>query len=176
VTEESWLDRAIHWRRSGDVDAPWTAAYDGHALKLRPGDFPAEPLYTLLVDGAEVLSLDSVWPDGWKRTVVLRDEHHVADHRSLWAYVEHDGDFALDGQDLGPSVEGVFGAGIREYEWKRTVSAAEVPALLDALGGAEGSDVLDALEAWLSTHEPVELETLIQERNIPSTFWSRAGD
>jgi hypothetical protein len=176
MTETGWLDRSIYWRRSGDVDAPWAASYGAHALRLRLGDFPAEPLYTLLVDGAEVLSLDSIWPDTWKRTVVLRAQADGQDRRSLDAYLEHTGDLALDGQDLGPSVERVFGEGIREYEWKRTVPAADIPRLLAALGASPGSDVLDALEAWLASHLPEQLERLILERGISSQFWSRAGD
>jgi hypothetical protein len=176
MTETSWLERSIHWRRSGDVYAPWAASDGGHALELRLGDFPAEPLYTLLVDGVGVLNLDSLWPDAWQRIVVLRAEADGQDRRSLDAYVEHGGDFVLDGQDLGPSVERVFGEGLREYEWKRTVPAAEVPRLLEALGGSPGGDILDALEAWLVTHPPAQLEQLIAECAITSQFWSRIGD
>jgi len=172
---EGWLEQRIHWRRSGDVYAPWTATYGDHELKLWLGDFPAEHFYILLVDGIEVLDLDSKWPKDWRRTVAVREVHDPPDHRVLWAYMEHNGDLALDAQDLGPSVEQVFGAGIREYEWKRTVAAAHIPQLITALGGTE-DDVLDALEAWLPTHQPEDLEKLIEERGIPSTFWSRAGD
>jgi hypothetical protein len=175
MRDTGWLDRSISWHRSGDVDAPWAARYGDHVLRLSLGDFPAEPLYTLLVDGVEVLSLDSTWPDGWQRTVVLRDETDGQDRRSLDAYLATNGDFVLDGQDLGPSVEWVFGEGIREYEWTRTVPAAEVPRLLVALG-ATGADVLDALEAWLATHTPGQLDTLIQACGISSEFWSRMGD
>lgn len=113
MTEIDWLARRIHWRRSGNVSAPWKACYDGHALKLRLGDFPAEPLYTLLVDEIEAFSLDSPWPAEWLRTVELREEEYGQDHRSLWAYVESNGNLAIDGQDLGPSVEQVWGRGVR---------------------------------------------------------------
>lgn len=175
MTETGWLDRAIYWHRSGDVDAPWAASYDGHALNLRLGDSPAEPLYTLLVDGLEVLELESTWPDGWKRTVVLRHEADGPDRRALDAYLEPNGDFILDGQDLGPSVERLFGAGIREYEWKRTIPAAEVPKLLAALRAGPDGDVLNALERWLVTHPSQQLEQLIVKHAISSHFWSRMG-
>lgn len=178
------LDRQIHWRRSRDVDAPWEATYGGRLLRLRLGDFPAEMLYALVVDDIEVLCLNSPWPDGWYETAVLREEHHDRDHYSLRAYVEKNGDFVLDGQDLGPSVERVFGAGIREYEWKRTVAAAEVPRLMELLGASEGTyakrprglEILDVLQTWLGTHEAGQLERLIEERGFTKIFWSRTGD
>jgi hypothetical protein len=78
MAETNWLDQSIYWHKSGDVYAPWAASHDGHALKLRLGDFPAEPLYTLLVDEVEVLSLDG-WPDGWKRVGVLQGERDGPD-------------------------------------------------------------------------------------------------
>jgi hypothetical protein len=172
----NWLDRSIRWHRTRDVYMPFAASYDGRSLDLRLGDFPAEPLYTLLVDGVEMLSLDSPWPAGWRLTVVLRDEADGRDRRSLVAYLEPNGDFVLDGQDLGPAVESVFGAGIREYEWLRTIPSAEVPRLVNVLGGGAGEDVLEVLERWLATHQAVDLEQLLQENDLSGTFWSRLGD
>jgi hypothetical protein len=181
MAEMDWLDRTIHWHKSGDVYAPWAATYDDHALKLWLGDFPDEPLYTLLVDDVEVLTLDD-WPDGWIRTVILRDERDGDDLRSVVAYVQKNGDFVIDGQDLGPTVERILGEGVREYEWTRVVEAAEIPKLLRLLG-AEGTHVLTALETWMTSHEPgelgslvSELETLIDEQRFRRIFWSRMGD
>jgi hypothetical protein len=176
MAERSWLERTIHWHRSANVYAPWAARYGHQLLSLRLGDFPAEPLYTLVVDGVDVLSLDSPWPDSWRRIVVLRDETYGQDRRSLEAYVQPNGDFVIDGQDLGSLVEQVFGEGIREYEWIRTVPAAEVPRLCELLGAPAHGNVLDALEAWLTRHEPRQLEQLIQEQGISNTFWTRMGD
>ncbi len=65
----TWLNQTIQWTRTGDVYAPYGARVDEHVLKLRLGDFPAEPLYTRLVDDVEVLSLDSVWPFSWKAPI-----------------------------------------------------------------------------------------------------------
>jgi hypothetical protein len=62
----TWLERSIHWRETGDPLVPYSARYDGRTLKLRLGDFPAEDLYTLLVDDVEVISF-SAWPSGWVR-------------------------------------------------------------------------------------------------------------
>jgi hypothetical protein len=166
----SWLDWSIYWRPSGDVYAPWEAKYDGHVLRLRLGDFPAEMLYTLVLDDVEVLCLDSPWPDAWKRTVVLLEEDDGLDHPSLWAYVEKNGDLVIDGQDLGPSIERASGRGKREHEWKRMVSVEEIPRLLELLGAKAGSDVLDALKVWLSTREPKQLEALIEEQGFRKIF------
>jgi hypothetical protein len=62
----TWLERPIHWHETGDPLVPYSARYDGRTLKLRLGDFPAEDLYTLLVDNIEVISV-STWPSGWVR-------------------------------------------------------------------------------------------------------------
>jgi hypothetical protein len=171
----SWLDGAIHWRKSRNAAVPWVASYKGRTLELRLGDFPAEPLYTLVADGVDVVTLGS-WPDDWIRTLVVRDERHGRDVRSLWAYVAPGGSFVIDGQDLGPGVERVFGEGIREYEWKRSIPAAEIPRVVEALEASPGTDVLVALETWLASHDASELESLIEERNVMNEFWSRAGD
>lgn len=61
-----WLERSIHWDETQDSLAPWAATVDGHALELRLGDFPAEPMYTLVVDGVDVQELES-FPVNWTR-------------------------------------------------------------------------------------------------------------
>lgn len=40
------------------------AAMEGARWQVRLNDFPAEPLYTLLIDGAEKLHFDD-WPAFW---------------------------------------------------------------------------------------------------------------
>jgi hypothetical protein len=42
---------------------------DEQTWLIRLGDFPAEPLYTLLVDGAEIESFDA-WPAAWTRPLL----------------------------------------------------------------------------------------------------------
>jgi len=175
VDAEGWLESEIWWYHSGDAFAPWAARYGGQTLALRLGDFPAEPLYTLVVDGIDALSVDD-WPAGWTRVVVLRDERDGQERRSLVAYVNPDNGLTIDGQDLGPSVEQWFGEGIREYEWMRTVDADEVPRLVELLGGPPGANVLDALEAWLPSHAATDLEKLIDEHELRGTVWRRTGD
>ena len=56
----------VVWTDTGDPEWPYAAVVAGQDWVIRLGDFPAEPLYTLLVDGAEVESFDT-WPDAWTR-------------------------------------------------------------------------------------------------------------
>ncbi|MBA3540911.1 MAG: hypothetical protein H0T79_14965 [Deltaproteobacteria bacterium] len=58
--------RAIAWDHTGDGVVPYRATIDGRVHEIRINDFPAEPLYTLLVDGEEVEDLDD-WPVAWTR-------------------------------------------------------------------------------------------------------------
>jgi hypothetical protein len=67
MSDRTWLERSIHWRETGDPIVPYAAKDGDRVLALRLGDFPADELYTLLVDGVDVLSF-SAWPDRWVRT------------------------------------------------------------------------------------------------------------
>ena len=62
----TWLERSIQCHETGDPLVPYSAMYDGRTLKLRLGDFPAEDVYTLLVDNVAVISF-STWPSAWVR-------------------------------------------------------------------------------------------------------------
>lgn len=170
-----WLDRSIDWHKTRDSEFPWAAVCDGRELALRVNDFPTEPIYTLIVDGIEEQDVET-WPAPWTRMLVLRDERDGPDRRSLLAYTAPNGDFVLDAQDLGPTVERVFGEGIREYEWTRRIAAGDVPRLVELLGSTPGTDAQLALEAWLSSHDAADLEKLIETGGLESTFWSRLGD
>jgi len=66
LTTNVLLERSIEWEHSGDGEFPYVAKLDGHQLTIRVNDFPAEPLYTLMVDGVEWTDLDD-WPSAWKR-------------------------------------------------------------------------------------------------------------
>ncbi len=67
----AWLDRSIDWRKTKDVDAPWAAVIDGRHLVLQLGDFPAEPIYTLVVDGIPEMDVED-WPAAWTRVEASR--------------------------------------------------------------------------------------------------------
>ncbi|MEP7291249.1 MAG: hypothetical protein ABI835_05675 [Chloroflexota bacterium] len=57
---------AIQWEATGDGEFPYEAEVEGWRCLIRVNDFPAEPLYTLMIDGKEALMLED-WPAAWKR-------------------------------------------------------------------------------------------------------------
>src|SRR5262249_36587142 len=65
----AFWDRAVAWEHSGDGELPYRAQVDGRALTVRVNDFPAQALYTLIVDGAEIADLED-WPAGWARPAI----------------------------------------------------------------------------------------------------------
>ncbi len=60
------LMTTIQWESSGDGEFPYAAAVDGQRWLIRVNDFPAEPLYTLMIDGQPVFNLED-WPSVWRR-------------------------------------------------------------------------------------------------------------
>lgn len=104
-----------------------------------------------------------------ERQVVLRDEHDGEDSRSLIAY--HDGgDLRIDGQDLGPSTKIMSPDG--EYEWTTTIAAADLPKLVEHLGGQAGEHILDLLERSWTGPRSYDLEPLLRDGYVPHEFWS----
>lgn len=65
-TGASYAERPIVWGHSGDGEFPYRAAVGGAELVIRVNDFPAEPLYSLLVDGELNRDLED-WPACWTR-------------------------------------------------------------------------------------------------------------
>lgn len=55
---------AVTWKHTGDAQFPYTAEVGGRTYTIRINDFPAEPLYTLLSEGAELGDLED-WPAAW---------------------------------------------------------------------------------------------------------------
>lgn len=58
----------ITWAGTGDGEFPYRIEIRGHVFTIRVNDFPAEPLYTLLIDDREVENLED-WPPAWIRPV-----------------------------------------------------------------------------------------------------------
>ncbi|SDH86006.1 HEAT repeat-containing protein [Actinokineospora alba] len=56
----------IEWKRTGDGEFPYRATWRGKDFVIRVNDFPAEPLYTLLVGDEELIDLED-WPRRWVR-------------------------------------------------------------------------------------------------------------
>jgi hypothetical protein len=60
------VKKRVAWQATGEAERPYRAEVEGARWTLRLGDFPAEPLYTLLVSGAEVGPVED-WPEVWTR-------------------------------------------------------------------------------------------------------------
>ena len=101
-----------------------------------------------------------------------RDRSSTATKRSVVVTLTHAGDLVWSGQDLGPDVE-KLSPGATEYEWWRTVPAAYVPALLAALGGGPGDNVVALVAERFDSD--VELEEFAASVGIPTEFDSWIG-
>ena len=100
----------------------------------------------------------------------LRDERDGQDSRFLSARLSDDGDLLIEGQDLGPGTAMVSDDG--EYEWVRTVAAADLPRLPELIGAAAEEDLLDVLAERFTGDASYELERLIRESDLPSRIWT----
>lgn len=59
------LHTPISWTRTADAEFPFSATgADEATLRIRLNDFPAQPMYTLLVDAVPLVSFDD-WPQAW---------------------------------------------------------------------------------------------------------------
>jgi hypothetical protein len=103
----------------------------------------------------------------------VRDEHQGADHRHLTAYVDDQGRLHVDGHDLGPGTAPVSADG--EYEWFQTIAAADVPRLVELLGGAPGDDVLEVIERGWTGGRSYDLEALLRGSGIPVERFAWGG-
>ena len=105
--------------------------------------------------------------------MTLREERSGKDYRWLGAYVDDDGRLHIDGQDLGPGTAVVSDDG--EYEWFETIAAADVPRVVELLGGSAGEDVLDVLERAWTGAQSYELERRLRESSIPVQLFTWSG-
>lgn len=104
--------------------------------------------------------------------VTLRDERDGADRRHLAAYLDDAGRLHIDGQDLGPGTAPVSEDG--EYEWFRTIAAADLPRLAALLGADAGESILAVLSRKYTGEGSYELERLLRESDIAQNLrvWS----
>lgn len=60
-------DRRLTWRLTGDAMRPWDTEVDGKLWQVRLNDYPEEPMYGLLIDGAKIDDFHE-WPQNtWDR-------------------------------------------------------------------------------------------------------------
>lgn len=128
------------------------------------------------LENPDYANLNRATPKGYSpivRELVLRSESKGADQRHLWANLDGAGDLIVSGQDLGPSVEKIFGDS--DYEWSHTVPSAYVPQFLQMLGGEPGVDAMTVLSQFVGT-KSYEIDRVLQEaaKVLPIGFWSWA--
>jgi hypothetical protein len=69
-TANNWNDhpslrRQVPWRTGqSSPQESFVATVDGRLWVIRLNKFPDEPLYTLVIDGADVIHFDD-WPEWW---------------------------------------------------------------------------------------------------------------
>lgn len=59
-------DRRVVWRRGASALLPYEADVEGQHWAVRVNDFPAEALYTLIINGEPAEDLEA-WPAAWER-------------------------------------------------------------------------------------------------------------
>ncbi len=69
VTEvKNHLEAQVAWENGIGPEYPYVADFEGERWVIRLNNFPAENLYTLIVDDVEVAHFDD-WPELWSRPV-----------------------------------------------------------------------------------------------------------
>ncbi|HSV94268.1 MAG TPA: hypothetical protein VLH81_14390, partial [Desulfobacterales bacterium] len=109
-------------------------------------------------------------------TLVLRHSKDERGTRHLSAHRGADGSLHIDGHDLGSGVADAFGSGNTEYEWCWTVRPDDVPAVVAALGGDPGDDVLAVLARWSAANDGRDPGQGIRDAGVPVVFDNRVGD
>ena len=56
----------VTWQSANDSEYPYQAVVSGVTWQIRLNDFPAQPLYTLLIDGQHIGDVEE-WPAAWTR-------------------------------------------------------------------------------------------------------------
>ena len=101
---------------------------------------------------------------------ILRRDRSPGYQRTEWARIDEAGVLRIEGQSLSASAD------CHEYEWAFRVTADQVPALVTALGGTPGDDVLRLLVQHCQVHHPPDFTGLMNGAGIAFEFWSRRGD
>lgn len=106
--------------------------------------------------------------------IILQQLKQPGRNWSLSAHLNAAGDLIFEGHDLSNDLPGIFGAGVREYEYVITVRAAELPGLQQVLDG--GTDLLQALKVCFGPPDSLPVRTFLEDHEIIFEFWSRMGD
>lgn len=81
-TATDYLAESIDWKRTADPRFPFAAKFEGEKCVIRLNDFPDEHLYTLIVDGEEVVAFDD-WSANWHRPTKEKTASHTTPNKAL---------------------------------------------------------------------------------------------
>ena len=62
----SYFAQNILWHKTTDTEFPYVAAGKHGEMKIRLNDFPAEPLYSLVINDVVLCDFEQ-WPPRWQR-------------------------------------------------------------------------------------------------------------
>ncbi|OBF41674.1 hypothetical protein A5724_04905 [Mycobacterium sp. ACS1612] len=123
------------------------------------------------VEEAAAKAKDHLGPPATKapRHISLRSEHRDdGSWLNLDATLGDDGSLHINGQDFGPVTRMISSDG--EYEYFYTIAAENVPALVIALGGEPGTDIIDLLAQRYRGDASYQLEREIRSSGIDYQF------
>lgn len=104
--------------------------------------------------------------------VVLLDEWLDGESRHVTAKLTEEGNLVISGQDIGSSVERIFGSD--EYEYAHTIPAAHIAAFFELLGARQVTDILGAIDHFGRGRYHQIVDALEKAKEImPIGFWSR---
>ena len=78
----NYLAKTITWKHTADPHYPFAAEVEDDKCVIRLNDFPDEHLYTLLVNGKEIVSFDD-WSAKWSRPAKEKAASQVAPNKSM---------------------------------------------------------------------------------------------
>jgi hypothetical protein len=81
-TTTNYLAESIDWKRTADPRHPFAANFEGEKCVIQLNDFPDEHLYTLIVDGEEVVAFDD-WSANWNRPAKEKTVGQTAPKKSM---------------------------------------------------------------------------------------------
>ena len=104
--------------------------------------------------------------------VVLLDEWIDGESRRVVAKLTDNGSLMISGQDIGPTVERIFGSD--EYEYSHTIPALFIAQFFELLGAKQVTDILGAIDHFGRGRYPEIVDALEKAKGaMPIEFWSR---
>ena len=103
--------------------------------------------------------------------VVLLNEWIDGESRRVVAKLTEDGDLVISGQDIGPSVERLFGSD--EYEYSHIIPAPLIATFFELLGARQVTDILGAIDHFGGLRYSEIVDALEKAKDVmPIEFWS----